>query len=100
MQVSQNVLGSEDNKVIKSTLKRKFANVSDALLCFEKCADCVYSCEINGPAIKCNIFSLEVREVSQSVNSGAGCDKACVTSVIADGPSPDQMCNVNVRGCK
>ena len=31
LQVSQNVLCSEDNKVIKSTLKRKFANVSNAV---------------------------------------------------------------------
>ena len=31
LQVIQNVLSLEDNKVIKSTLKRKFANVSNAV---------------------------------------------------------------------
>ena len=63
---------------------------------------CVYSCKINGPAIKCNIFQFG-SEGSQSVNSVvAGGDKVSVTSVMADGPArpPDQMCNVNVRGCK
>ena len=100
LQVSQNVLCWEDNKVIKSTLKRKFANV--LTLCRVKCVDCagvcVYSCKINGPAIKCNIFSFEVRQVSQSVNSGAGCDKACVTSVIADGPDLQTKCVMWMSG--
>ena len=71
LQVSQNVLCLEDNKVIKSTSKRKFANVSNAVRSVEtvqcRCVGLCLQLQNKWPCNKVQyIYYLEVREVSQS----------------------------------